>query len=711
MKMPIKNLPFLPLVTGLLAVLSTPAFATVTLTSFNPSHASPEPLGKTITWTATATDTNAGPLTFQFNVTPPNGPSAMVKDFNVGTLSGGVWTSPSFVWVPTAIEGKYQVQVVVKDFASGQTTSKTTTFQINPIVTGSTPVVEKTANPLVALFSAPACAAGSYMRASFQVASGKAPASLTNWMGCHSPATMTFELAGMYPSTEYTLFAQTKTGSKITNGSSISFTTGALPKTISFPKFGVKTASTDPSYPVILHNPITFGVGSVYPDVATDLSGRIIWYYEPNDTTKSDVLTRPLQGGGNITIQDDVAWNPNVTQEQFLRQIDLAGNIVRETNMGVIQQELLAKGAVNGGPCTGFTSPPPVGAACAGSFHHDAIQTLPNGWTAALLDIERIFPAGTQGDTSGLLVDIIGDMIIVMDTNWQVQWYWDSFDPAGGNNGYPLMPVSNPPLPWAPTCGINSAGCPPMFLLGSGIAPLAHDWLHANSLYYWPATQDGSTAGDIIWSSRHQDWFFRIDYKDGAGTGNILWRAGATNPAGLAGNFTISNPYNDPWIWWSGQHDVGIENSGTGPITLFDNGDSRIANPPLGLGSNCEPNDCSSRGMAINILTEPTGNCAVSCTPGTMAPVAIFDLGTSGQANGYSVAMGSAELLPNGNYFFENPIVFNTAQETTNGFSMEVGPVPAFPQAGTNTDVLMDVSGPEHYRGWQMVNLYSPPIT
>ena len=119
----------------------------------------------------------------------------------------------------------------------------------------------------------------------------------------------------------------------------------------------MKTASTDPSYPVILHNPITFGVGSVYPDVATDLSGRIIWYYEPDDTTKSDVLTRPLQGGGNITIQDDVAWNPNVTQEQFLRQIDLAGNIVRETNMGVIQQELLAKGAVNGGPCTGFTKP------------------------------------------------------------------------------------------------------------------------------------------------------------------------------------------------------------------------------------------------------------------------------------------------------------------------------------------------------------------
>ena len=136
-----------------------------------------------------------------------------------------------------AIEGKYQVQVVVKDFVSGQTTSKTTTFQINPIVTGSAPVVEKTANTLVALFSAPACAAGSLHAGQLSGSDGESARFLTNWMGCHPPATMTFELAGMYPSTEYTLFAQTKTGSKITNGSSISFTTGALPKTIQLPKF------------------------------------------------------------------------------------------------------------------------------------------------------------------------------------------------------------------------------------------------------------------------------------------------------------------------------------------------------------------------------------------------------------------------------------------------------------------------------------------
>jgi len=90
MEMSNKTLSFL---IGLLTVLSVPAFATVTIVSMRPSHASPQPIGKSITWTATATDSSAGPLTFQFNITPPNGSLTMVKDFNVGTLSGGTWTA------------------------------------------------------------------------------------------------------------------------------------------------------------------------------------------------------------------------------------------------------------------------------------------------------------------------------------------------------------------------------------------------------------------------------------------------------------------------------------------------------------------------------------------------------------------------------------------------------------------------------------------
>src|SRR5580658_10712226 len=190
MKMPNKTMPFL---VGLL--WSAPALATVTIASLAPSPASPQPVGSTIAWTATATDSNTGPLTFQFNVTPPGGSLSMVQDFNVGTLSGGIWTAPSFVWVPTGVEGEYKIEVVAKDFVSGQSVSKTVAYTVKPLVTGSSPVVKETANPLVALFSAPSCAKGSTMRVAYQTASKVTiPSGTTNWVSCQPPSPMTFEV-------------------------------------------------------------------------------------------------------------------------------------------------------------------------------------------------------------------------------------------------------------------------------------------------------------------------------------------------------------------------------------------------------------------------------------------------------------------------------------------------------------------------------------
>ncbi len=93
----------------------------------------------------------------------------MVKDFVPGTLSGGMWTSPSFVWVPTGSGGSYLIEVAAKDFVSGQSATKTITCKVEVVVTGSIPVVVETANPLVALFSAPSCAKGSTIRTVYQV--------------------------------------------------------------------------------------------------------------------------------------------------------------------------------------------------------------------------------------------------------------------------------------------------------------------------------------------------------------------------------------------------------------------------------------------------------------------------------------------------------------------------------------------------------------
>jgi len=113
-----------------LAGLAAPAHATVSVVSLQPTLASPQSIGATVGWTAKATDTNPGPLTFQFNVAPPDGTLTTVKQFNLGTLSGSTWKSPSFAWALTGINGTYQVQVVVKDWTSGESDSMTVSFVV-----------------------------------------------------------------------------------------------------------------------------------------------------------------------------------------------------------------------------------------------------------------------------------------------------------------------------------------------------------------------------------------------------------------------------------------------------------------------------------------------------------------------------------------------------------------------------------------------------
>jgi arylsulfate sulfotransferase len=684
---------------GLLAAWAAPAYATVQITLMRHSLASGQMIGTPVTWTVKATDTNSGPLTFQFDVTPPGKPSFTAKAFNVGKLASGVWTSQPFVWNPTwctyvlqpsgvsaytcnPIAGVYKVEATVKDFASGESTAKTVSFKVNPLVTGSTPVVVDTSNAVVALFSAPACRKGSTMQVSFQQQSGATPATTTSPLSCDGVHTMTFEVAGMYPNTAYNMFSQTITGSTVVNGPTLTYTTKPLPSSIKFGTYTVKVAAgpnTDTTDSMVIFSISTLGNSYHFPDVATDLSGNIMWYY--GSTSAHYILRRPLQNGTLLNTEDGPAWSPKVQKAQLLRQIDLAGNIIRETNTGILQQQLLNLGASDGGPCSAITRPASVGSACLGAFHHDDIQTLPGGNTAVLVDIEKIYPAGTQGDTSGLPVDIIGDMIVVLDTNWQAIWYFDTFEHA---SGAPQLDINRPAV-LGETCGADTSGCPPVFLLDPGsIAPVAHDWLHANAIYYWPLDSQTGDVGDIVWSSRHQDWVMKVDYQNGSGTGNILWRLGNE------GDFTFNNINDDRWPWFSHQHEVGIENNGAGPLSAFDNGNTRVSKPPLGLGKNCGPDDCDSRGMMLT----------VDETNMTATPVLSDDLGV------YSSADGSAQLLSDGNYFFEAPAVF-AGPSTVYSYALEI-----YPTAGTTTGTqVLSIQTASTYRGWQVPSMYNPPIT
>src|SRR6185503_15643714 len=110
-----------------------------------------QPVGTAVTWTA-STVGMVNPV-YRFSIATPHGAFGVVRDFS---------PNPSFDWTPLR-EGTYQVRATVKDgYAAAVKAAHdaTTTFVTTSRVTGKTAVVSATANPLVALYSAPACTNG-----------------------------------------------------------------------------------------------------------------------------------------------------------------------------------------------------------------------------------------------------------------------------------------------------------------------------------------------------------------------------------------------------------------------------------------------------------------------------------------------------------------------------------------------------------------------
>jgi arylsulfate sulfotransferase len=211
-----------------------------------------------------------------------------------------------------------------------------------------------------------------------------------------------------------------------------------------------------------------------------------------------------------------------------------------------------------------------------------------------------------------------GDMVLVLDQNFQVAWAWNAFT-------------------W-----LNVHRLP---TLGEGPA----DWLHANSVAWSPED------GNLIVSLRSQDWVIKIDYADGTGDGHVIWRLGR------GGNFRIIS--SDPAPWFSHQHDVRYINNNT--LVLFDDGNTRRSKEP----------QANSRGQEL-ILNEKTMRAKL---------VVNANLGD------YAAALGSAQMLPNGNLDFDSGI----AEQ-----SIEVLPT------GRKSYVLrMNMPGSQ-YRSYFYANLY-----
>jgi hypothetical protein len=175
-----------------------PQIAIVTL---SPSQDSPQPVGNRITWTARAVNLGDNPV-YRFSVGLGAGPLYVVQDFS---------SSDTYTWAPLQ-EGTYSVMATALG-DGGQTVveSPVVIYTVYSRVAGNNPVVTATANPLVALYSAPPSAANS-MRVDFRPVLNPAPWMSSGVKPVIAGQSTNIIVAGMLPDTTYEMVGVTDLG-------------------------------------------------------------------------------------------------------------------------------------------------------------------------------------------------------------------------------------------------------------------------------------------------------------------------------------------------------------------------------------------------------------------------------------------------------------------------------------------------------------------
>ena len=567
--------------------------------SLSPSIPSPAPVGTIVTWTASVPNSGTATLWYRFRVGAVGANLQMVRDYG---------PQSSLEWTVSDHEGAFQIEVSVRNLNTGESATVTAGYSMITRIpstpfggSSNAPVISPTANPLVFLYSAPPCPVGGQMTVYFQSPVGVVH---TPFMACQAGLSMNFYLAGLAPQSTYWVMHMVQTPQGQSFGPSMTLTT---------PSVSISVPQATPSQTVALPfvNGIVLNATVTNITMATDLYGNLVWYY-PGQIS---FLTRPQQNGHMFGIYQAFGADQSM---QIFREFDLAGTTIRETNAARVNEQLAAMGVRQ-----------------IDAFHHEA-RALPNGNVLVLASAEQ-WMTNIQGPGQ---VDVIGDVILVLDQNLQVTWAWDAFNHLDWSRMATLGEI----------CAGQAAGCPPFYL-----APQANDWLHGNSVELTP-------DGNILYSSRHQDWVIKIAFANGMGNGNIIWRLGQ------GGDFQINSA--DPNPWFSHQHDAQYEAGHSSTILLFDDGDIRRSVDPT----------AHSRGQVL-MLDEQNR---------VASPVVNADLGD------YSLALGSAQKLPNGNYHFDQ----GWLQPSNSSQAIEVD------QSG-NKVFALQLSSPV-YRSFRLKNLYTP---
>lgn len=584
-----------------------------------------------MTWTASASG-SSDPIWYRFRAARAGEDLHIIRDFSPpNTLD----------WTASQYEGTYEIEVTARDNTTGETAVSSANYQINSAVTGGKPVINPTANPLVFLYSAPPCPGVSSMRVRFESADGVVQ--YTPYQSCLPPCSqsgivtasgsraplgprlplapcgpelsMNFYLAGLRPNTAYTVNHILTTRSGFENGPTLTLSTPNV--TFTMPGITVQQPPPAPGG-VLLHSNL---YGASY---ACDVSGNLVWFYSPAIT----FLTQAEPGGSFISLISPTYVSPTAVYDpskEILREFDLAGTTLHETNGERINEQLA-----------------PLGKRI-GALHHDA-RALPGGGFALLGTTERIL-TNVQGPGP---VDVIGDIILVLDQDLQLVWTWDAFDHLDTTRQASLGEYCPKPF----------AGCPPLYL-ASQANGRANDWLHGDALQYLP-------DGNLLYSSRHQDWVIKIDYSNGAGSGDVIWRMGNY------GDFQMQS--SDPSPWFSHQHDAGFVPGDPTTLTVFDDGNLRQAVNP----------NAHSRGQSLKVDEQ---NKIVTLLDNA-------DLGV------FAFALGAAQELTGGDYFFGGGWVILPTPDNYTSRAIET-------DASGNSLYTLTTALPE-YRIYLLNDLYSP---
>ncbi len=498
-------------------------------------------------------------------------------------------------------EGRHELEVTARDRIGQEVETAMSSFQLASRVVGGA-LVSSTAQPLVFLFSSPGCGVGR-ARARFESAAGVVQ--FTSSKPCAAGRSLNFYLAGLRPNTIYRVNLVVEQGRDAMPRTAVTFATGDA-SFAALPTGGQSSAAAEGSEKILLQAPL------FVPPFATDLEGNLLWVGPPDLA----LLTRPEPGGtffGIADTRDDPA-------RSVVRRFDLVGTTLQETNAARVSEQLVAMGRR---PIT--------------AFHHEA-RSIRGGRTVVLGTVEQIL-TDVQGPGP---VDVLGDMIVVLDQDLQVVWAWDAFD---------HLVVSRIAL-LQEKCS-NSPGCPPYYLAAD-----ANDWTHGNSV---AETPDGA----LLFSVRHQDWILKIDYGNGEGSGEVIWRLGKD------GDFTFDSA--DPHPWFSHQHDASYLEGSSFLIALFDNGNARLV----------QSTEARSRGQVLELDEENR----------VARLVLNADLGVQ------SPALGSAQRLAGGSFHFEAGLVPDAGSASGyQAHALEVSP------SGDVSSSM--VLGQPVYRSFRLKDLY-----